>query len=178
MDGNNVQTLILNQLRSISEEVKRIPELQARLNALDESTRAVIAELRTRDQAQQQALDDLRSRNAETMAAVAGVSATLAEQKYTLQDLCKRLAAVETQVKATFDGQLQVGRRLREVEAKTATLVEPAALQALLDEIEGNRPWLNGIKWFLRVVFGLAATALGGGLLWLLAQSILGGLGG
>lgn len=150
----DLQKLVLDQLRTIADEVKHLPELQARLNALDKSTREMIAELRTRDQMQQQVLDSVRLQQSEMMAAIAGVSATVTDLKFNVLEQDKRLTAMESQ------------------------LVAPDTLRKLIGEMENNRPWIDGLKWFLRVLFGLLATAAGIGLLWLLAQSILGTFGG
>lgn len=180
----DVQALILDQLRSISAEVKPIPQLQAKLDALDKSTREMVAELRARDESHAHAIEDMRLRQSEILAALAGVSSTLTEQKTTIADQERRVQKAEEQVRAMFDTKLETGRRLRDIgekvdalSAKMETLVDPAELHELAQEVEDNHPWMNGIKWFLRILFGLLATAAAVALLWLLAQGISRSLG-
>ena len=181
----DVQRMLLDQVRAIAAEVKPIPQLQAKIDTLDKSTREMVVELRARDESQARAIEDMRLRLSETLAALAGVSSTLSDQKSDLRDQGQRLQKAEEQIKATFDAQLETSRRLRDIamkvdalSAKMDTLIDPATLQKLAEEVDTNRPWMNGIKWFLRILFGLLATAAAVGLLLLLANGIGNTLGG
>jgi len=180
-------TLILEQLRDITGEVKPIPQLQSKIGALDdkigaldEAMREMASDLRTRDYSQQQAIDALHLQQSETMAAIAGISSSLNDLKFSQSEQCQRLGVLEGQVKASFDAQLQQGWRLREMEErvdtvdkKVETIVDPAAVQKVIDEVEEKRPWLSGIIWFLKIIFYMAATAAAGAVLYLVAEAII-----
>jgi chromosome segregation ATPase len=190
--AGDMQRLLLDQVRGIAADIKCIPQLQAKLDALDQGSHAIGDELRARDHTQQQAVELLRQEMAELrldqhkmMAALAGISSTLSEQKSNLYDQERRLQKAEEQVRATFDSQLETSRRLRGITAQADTLtakvdalIDPATLQKLVEESTENRPWLHGLKWFLRILFGLLATAAAVGLLLLLASAISNTLGG
>lgn len=194
MGNEDVQALVLEQFRAISVKLDALPGLQAKIDLLDQSSREMGAELRTRDHAQQQAIEllrkeiaDLRIDQHKTMAAIAGVSNTTLELNTNLEGLRKQLATVEGQVKSLFDTVMQTRRQMHELEGgfqeldgKFSGLIDQEKfdklekqVQALDEEAEENRPWINSIKAFLRIAFYLAMTAIAGGALYWAAEAII-----
>lgn len=194
MSSDDVQVLVLEQFRTINTKLDVLPGLQVKIDLLDKSSREMGAELRTRDHAQQESIEALRKEIAELrldqhkmMAAIAGVSSTTTELNAGLENQRKQLATMEGQVKSLFDTTMQTRRQINDldksfqgVDAKVSGLVSQTSfaklekqVQTLDDEAKENRPWINGIRAFLRITFYLAMTAMAGSALYWAAEAII-----
>lgn len=187
------QALILAELREIKGEVRLIPKLQAQVDAalgatrqLDTAMRESTAALQTQATAHSKLLDELRLQVHQTTAAMMGISNDL-------QKLTPRVVDLEKQVVASFSQQQQLARDVRElacfpdrdeyaamqdgVESLTESL---PGLQEDVGKLQGfvkvHEPWLNGVEWFLRILFYALASAAVVGLLWLLGKALTNGL--
>jgi hypothetical protein len=69
-------------------------------------------------------------------------------------------------------------KTLSDLSGKVDALPDAKVLSDLVVEAESHRPWLNTIIAFLKILGVMLATAAAGGVLWLVAKSILGTLGG
>ena len=194
MSTDDVQALVLEQFRAISTKLDGLPGLQMKIDLLDQSSREMGAELRTRDHAQQQSIEllrkeiaDLRLDQHKMMAALAGVSSTTSELNANLENQRKQFATMEGQVRALYDTVMQTRRQMHELDKSFQGLdskVAESVGQKKFDELEKqvqdldkeateNRPLINGVKAFLRIAFYMAITAIAGGALYWAAEAII-----
>jgi chromosome segregation ATPase len=191
---DDVQALVLEQFRAINTKLDGLPGLQAKIDLLDQSSREMGAELRTRDHAQQQAIEllrkeiaDLRLDQHKMMAAIAGVSNTTSELNANLENQRKQFTTMEGQVRALYDTVMQTRRQMNELDKSFQDLESKVAgsvnqekfgklerqVQDLDKEVADNRPFNNGAKAFLRIAFYIAMTAIAGGALYWAAEAII-----
>lgn len=191
-EKGDIQQLILKQLEQINAEVRHIPKMQAQVDAMKGATqqlemamRETTAGLRTQAEAHGKIIDELRLQVHQSIASMMGLSNDV-------QSLLSRVTDLEKQTTAAFQQQLQLARDVREaacfpdpVEYKAlkddvATLPDlradvsrvGEAVKKIDEEVEKHAPWLNGIEWFLRILFYALASAAVVGLLWLLGNAL------
>lgn len=185
----DVQKMILAELREIKGEVRLIPKLQAQVDAmkaatqqLDTSMRESTAALQTQATAHSRIIDELRLQVHQSIASMMGISNDV-------QSLMTRMKDVEKQTTAAFQQQLQLAKEVREAacfpdrEEYESLRAKVAILPALRknvgkigNEVKKHIPWLNGIEWFLRILFYALASAAVAGVLWLLGKALTNGL--
>jgi len=148
--------ILMAQLGRIEKSIESLPGLLVRLDILTDSNhqlevalRETNREITTRASEQQKAIEELRLRQSETMAAVAAISASLQEMR---SDLPRRVDAVEEKHKVEREKQAN-------------------QLQDFDDELDEWRPWLKGLKWGMTVIGGIVVTAFVVALIWALIQS-------
>ncbi len=195
-DSVDVQKMILAELREIKTEVRLIPKLQAQVDSmrgatqqLETAMRESTAALQLQSTAHGKLLDELRLQQHQVTAAMMGISNDL-------QSLIPRVRDLEKQATASFQQQQQLAKAVREaacfpdpeeyrrLKADVDTLPDLRADIVKLDveidqidaEVKRHIPWLNGIEWFLRILFYLLAVAAAGGFLWLLGKALTNGL--
>lgn len=200
----NNDELILSQLNQIVTDVRGLPKLEARMDSLQGSTqqletamRETTAALQTQSIAHSKLIDELRLQLHQSVSAMMGISNDV-------QSLMQRVKDLEKQITALFQQQMQLSKDTREItpafskhldeynimcavlrdipervqsiEADLEKRVDPETLRAIVNEINDNRSWMNGIKWFLRILFYALASAAVLGLLWLLGKALTGGV--
>lgn len=185
----DVQKMILAELREIKTEVRLIPKLQAQVDSmrgatqqLETAMRESTAALQLQSTAHGKLLDELRLQQHQVTAAMMGISNDL-------QSLIPRVRDLEKQAAASFQQQQQLAKDVREAscfpdpEEYRALKVEVGTLPALRadvgkigEEVKKHIPWLNGIEWFLRILFYALASSAVVGLLWLLGKALTNGL--
>lgn len=183
------QSVILSELREIKGEVRLIPRLQAQVEAalgatrqLDTAMRESTAALQTQATAHSKLLDELRLQVHQTTVAMMGVSNDV-------QQLTPRVVDLEKQAQAAFSQQQQLARDVREMgcfpdrEEYEDLQVEVETLPGLREDVgklqgfvKVHEPWLNGVEWFLRILFYALASASVVGILWLLGMALTNGL--
>ena len=177
--------LLITQMERVSDQISGLPAVCAKLENvvgttvdLEHRLREVATELRTRDEAQSKMIDDLREKVRELSGDFKGfggkievLQGLVSELK---SDLGRRVTALEQQVKATFDTQLRLGERVRELEAasgnpefvefrktfdalKQDVALLPEMRLQLKDLIEFLL-WMKAAKW---VIIGLAVVVVG-----------------
>ena len=185
----DVQRMILAELREIKTEVRLIPKLQAQVDSmrgatqqLETAMRESTAALQTQSTAHGKLLDELRLQQHQSTAAMMGISNDV-------QALIPRVRDLEKQAVASFQQQQQLAKDVREA----AHFPDPDEYKRLKDEVDTvpdlradvgkideemkkHIPWLNGIEWFLRILFYALASAAVVGLLWVLGLALTHGL--
>ena len=177
--------LLAAQLQRIEESIKALPALCEQLENVGETTRDLemalretTTELRMRDEAQAKSIEDLRLRQHETLAGVTVLSNGMQEIRGEMAEMKGSYERLEQQVKALFDTERELSRKVRELEERKsvpalnghlkdfeATRDDMAALERevavfpkielRLKEIEDLLPWVKAMKWVL-----LAALAV------------------
>jgi chromosome segregation ATPase len=177
--------LLIAQMERVSDQISGLPTVCAKLESvvgttvdLEHRLREVASELRTRDEAQSKMIDDLREKWRELSGDFKGFGSKIeilqglvSELK---SDLGKRVTSLEQQVKATFDVQLRLSERMRELEAasgnpefaefrktfevlkKDVSLLPEMRIQ--LKDLVELLPWMKAAKW---VIVGLAVVIVG-----------------
>jgi len=140
----DVQRLILEQLQQIGQEVRLIPQILARLDALAAEQQRLSA----RDDAQQKQIDGLTMRANELSTSISIISNEVRDAQRNLDGLIKEHKVVSKSAQKACD------------------ITE--SIKEYMDEMDSWRPWLQAIKWFVLIVGGVFATALAAGLLGLL----------
>lgn len=184
----DIQSLILSQLKQIVTDVHEIPKMQAQIDAMKGATqqletamRETTAGLRTQGEAHGKIIDELRLQVHQSLSAMMAISNDV-------QGLTGRVKDLEKQTTATFQQQMQLARDVRdtainpdeydglkhEVETTLPKLRE--TISGIQNEMDENRPWLTGVKWFLRILFYALASSSVAGLLWLLGRALTSGL--
>jgi len=168
--------LLIAQMERVSDQISSLPSVCAKLESvvgttvdLEHRLREVASELRTRDEAQSKMIDDLREKWRELSSDLknfGGKIETLHGLVVELKvDLGRRVTALEQQVKATFDTQLRLGERVRELEAASGNpefaefrktfdvLKQDVALlpemRLQLKNILELLPWMKATKWVI-----------------------------
>lgn len=166
--------LLLAQLGRIERSIETLPGLLARLDTLTESTRQLetalretAADLRRRDDAQQKALDSVKTDVNGNRTAISVVSSEV-------RDLARAVQRLPIPQAMQDIRDLQARRAQQDDQlADLDTLVKATAarVDGLHQEITQWNPWFKGLKWFALLVGGVFVTALAGALLWSLVQS-------
>lgn len=189
VDVQDVQQLILTELHEIKAEVRHMPRMQAQMDAmkgatqmLDTAMRETTAGLRMQGEAHGQVIDELRLQVHQSISSMMGISNDV-------QSLMSRMRDMEKQVTASFQQQQQLAKDVRaascfpdpdEYKALKAEVDTLPVLRAdvikIGDEVKKHVPWLNGIEWFLRILFYALASSAVIGLLWLLGMALTNGL--
>lgn len=137
--------------------------LLSRLDRFEVTLRETTTELRARDEAQAKALDDLRVRMHEMLSGFTVLSNALQEFK---SDMLRRVPAIESQVKATFDALMKTNDRVANLEERGTP-----GLEKHISEYREWVPWLKGWRWFTLILGVAIATAVVGAILWAVGQS-------
>lgn len=193
-DSTDINGLILDQLRKINEEVRRMPKLEAQTEAMRDATqqlecamRETTAGLRMQAEAHSKLIGELQLDVHRSIAAVTMISNDM-------HGLMSRVKDLEGQVRASFMQQQALARDVREVGdresvpaltkhlddyqmIKNTVETLEKGVQDLLEKLEEFLeflPWLRGLRWFLRILFYALATAAVAGLLWLFGNALLG----
>lgn len=171
MGESDINDLILDQLRKINEEVRRMPKIEARVEAMRDATqqletamRETTAGLRMQGEAHSKLIGELQLQVHQAVAALTAVSGDM-------QGLAARVKDLERQVQALFMQQQTLSRETREtdeclsdyhdIKSQVKTLSE--IVQTLVEQMKtmlDYAPWLRVLKYFLYTVGGLAALML------------------
>jgi len=163
---SDVSELILDQLRKINEEVRRMPKLEARVEAMRDATqqletamRETTAGLRMQGEAHSKLIGELQLQVHQAVAALTAVSGDM-------QGLSARVKDLERQVQALFTQQQTLSRETREtdeclsdyqdIKGQVKTLSE--IVQTLVEQMKvmlDYTPWLRVLKYFLVTAGGL-----------------------
>lgn len=148
--------ILMAQLGRIEKSIESLPGLLVRLDILTESNhqlevalRETTREINARSGEQQKAIEELRLRQSETIAAVAAISASLQELR---SDLPRRVDAVEEK-------------------HKTESEKQESKLTKFDEELDEWRPWIKGLRWGITIIGGIIVTVLFTAIIWALIQS-------
>lgn len=170
-DSTDINSLILDQLRKINEEVRRMPKLEAQTEAMRDATqqlevamRETTAGLRMQGEAHGKLIGELQLQVHQAVAGMAAMSGDM-------QGLMARVKDLERQVQALFTQQQTVSREARETgeclsdyqEIKGQVKTLSAAVQTLVDEVKvllDYVPWLRVLKYIMLTAGGLVVVML------------------
>ncbi|MBN2391658.1 MAG: hypothetical protein JXR84_13115 [Anaerolineae bacterium] len=171
MGENDINDLILDQLRKINEEVRRMPKIEARVEAMRDATqqletamRETTAGLRMQGEAHSKMISELQLQVHQAVAALTAVSGDM-------QELTARVKDLERQVQALFTQQQTLSRETREtdeclsdyhdIKSQVKTLSE--VVQTLVEQMKvvlDYIPWLRVLKYFLVTAGGLVVLLI------------------
>lgn len=146
----NVQQMIIEQLRAITAEVQRIPQILARLDMIA----AAQQRLEDHDAEQSRAIADLKSRDNEFTASFTVLSSEIRQLTRDIDALKTETSPLNQYIQKTN----AVGVRVTQLETSTKAL----------GAWDG---WLRGWKWATILAGTIALTAVVVGILWAVAQS-------
>lgn len=170
-DSTDRDGLILAQLREINEDVRRIPKIEARVEAMRDATqqletamRETTAGLRMQGEAHSKLIGELQLQVHQAVAAMAAISGDM-------QGLSARVKDLERQVQALFTQQQTLSRETREtdeclsdykdIKGQVKTLSE--VVQTLVEQMKvmlDYIPWLRAVKYFLVTAGGLVVLLI------------------
>jgi len=159
----NIQQMILEQLRTITAETQRIPQILAQLDAIS----AAQHRLEQRDEEQAQAIAELKSRNHEFVASFTILSGELKQVQRDIDGLKQEVMPLNMAIRTINATSLRVEK------LETAALGKDRREQfdATMKELDDWRPLIKGVRWFLLIARGILATAIVTGILWAVGQS-------
>lgn len=158
-----VQQLILEQLRGISSEVQRIPQILARLDAISEAQHR----LEAREEEHGSAIADLKSRDHEFSAAVTVLTSEIKQLTRDLAAIKQDVIPLNTLIRTVNSTSLRVER----LEATALDKGRREQFDRMVAELTEWRPLLKGLRWGLLIVGAMLVTVIFGAILWAVAQS-------
>lgn len=158
-----VQQLILEQLRGISSEVQRIPQILARLDAISEAQHR----LESRDEEQGTAIADLKSRDHEFAASFTVLANELKQLTRDIDAIKQDVIPLNTLIRTVNSTSLRVER----LEATALDKERREQFDRMVAELTEWRPLLKGLRWGLLIVGAMLVTVIFGAILWAVAQS-------
>ena len=168
----DVQQLILAQLREITAEVRLIPQILARLDALSADQKR----LERRDEALQQQTDTLALRASESAAAMSILNAELRDLRRQ-HETCpalkdgERVRVLEQQSHGAMDALNQQNLRIRKIEEGLLDEDVRQQIGKCVIEFHEWRPWLRGIKWAAGIAGGAVLLVIVAAIIWAVVQS-------
>jgi len=146
----NIQQMIVDQLRTITVEVQRIPQILARLDTIA----AAQQRLEQHDEEQARAIADLRGRDNEFTASFTVLSSEIKQVTRDIDAL-----------------KVNTGPLNQFIHKINTVGIRVTQLEACAKDFSKWEPWLRGMKWFVMLAGGIVATAIIVGLLWAVGQS-------
>lgn len=158
-----VQQLILEQLSAITTEVRRIPQILARLDSISEAQHR----LESRDEEQGAAITDLKNRDHEFAASFTVLTNEIRQLTRDIDAVKQEVLPLSILIRTVNTTSLRVER----LEATALDKDRREQFDKVLSEIGEWRPLLKGLRWGLLIVGAMLVTAVFGAILWAMGQS-------
>ncbi|HOU13464.1 MAG TPA: hypothetical protein PKZ84_10125 [Anaerolineae bacterium] len=159
----NVQQMILEQVRGISIEVQRIPQILARLDSISEAQHR----LEARDDEQAAAITDLKNRDHEFTASFTVLSNEIRQLTRDIDALKQEINPLNMLIPTVNSSSL----RIEKLEATALDRERREQVDKTLSEINEWRPLLKGLRWGLLIIGGMLVMAIFSAILWAMGQS-------
>jgi len=159
----NIQQMILEQLRTITAETQRIPQILAQLEVISTAQHR----LEQRDEEQAAAIADLKSRNHEFVASFTVLSSELKQLARDIDGLKQEVMPLNMAIRTINATSL----RVEKLEGAALGKERRELFDATMKELDDWRPLIKGVRWFLLIAGGILATAVVTGILWAVGQS-------